>query len=71
MIKLTFNKGEEIYETKYIIREVKMCCERLYSERQLEDCKILDMVANMPTLTLQENISLEGEITLSEAKFGT
>ena len=34
---------------------------------QLEDCEILDMFANMPTLALQEKTSLEGEITLSEA----
>ena len=34
MIRLTLNNGEEIYETKDIIKEVKMFYERLYSDRQ-------------------------------------
>ena len=67
MIRLTLNNGEEIYETKDIIKEVKMFYERLYSDRQLEDCEILDLVEDIPTLTVQENTSLEGEITLDEA----
>ena len=41
--------------------------DRLYSERQVEDCEILDMVQDIPMLTLQEKTSLEGEITLAEA----
>ena len=67
MTKLTLNNGEEIYESKDIIKEVKVFCERLYSERQVEDCEILDMAQNIPMLTLQEKTSLEGEITLAEA----
>ena len=67
MIRLTLNNGEEIYETKDIITEVKMFYERLYSDRQLEDCEILDLVEDIPTLTVQEKTSLEGEITLDEA----
>ena len=42
MTKLTLNNGEEIYESKDIIKEVKVFYERLYSERQVEDCEILD-----------------------------
>ena len=34
MIRLTLNNGEEIYETKDFIKEIKMFYERLYSERQ-------------------------------------
>ena len=64
MTKLTLNNGEEIYKSKDIINEVKVFYERLYSERQVEDCKILDMAQNIPMLTLQEKTSLEGEITL-------
>ena len=67
MIRLTLNNGEEIYETKDIIKEVKMFYERLHSDRQLEDCEILDLVEDIPTLTVQEKTSLEGEITLDEA----
>ena len=67
MIRLTLNNGEEIYETKDIIKEIKMFHERLYSDRQLEDCEILDFVEDIPTLTVQEKTSLEGEITLDEA----
>ena len=67
MTKLTLNNGEEIYESKDIIKEVKVFYERLYSERQVEDCEILDMVQDIPMLTLQEKTSLEGEITLAEA----
>ena len=44
-----------------------MFYERLYSERQVEDCEILDMAEDIPMLTLQEKTSLEGEITLAEA----
>ena len=67
MTKLTLNNGEEIYESKDIIKEVKVFYERLYSERQVEDCEILDMAQNIPMLTLKENTLLEGEITLAEA----
>ena len=44
-----------------------MFYERLYSDRQLEDCEILDLAEDIPTLTVQEKTSLEGEITLDEA----
>ena len=67
MTKLTLNNGEEIYESKDIIKEVKVFYERLYSERQVEDCEILDMAQDIPMLTLQEKTSLKGEITLAEA----
>ena len=43
MTKLTLNNGEEIHESKDITKEVKVFYERLYSERQVEDCEILDM----------------------------
>ena len=48
MTKLTLNNGEEIYESKDIIKEVKVFYERLYSERQVEDCEILDMAQDIP-----------------------
>ena len=67
MTKLALNNGEEIYESKDIIKEVKVFYERLYSERQVEDSEILDMAQDIPMLTLQEKTSLEGEITSDEA----
>ncbi|WP_419617700.1 hypothetical protein, partial [Thiolapillus sp.] len=67
MLKLTLSNGEELYETHDIIKEVKRFYERLYSDRNLGNCEILDMVENIPTLTLQEKLLLEGEITLDEA----
>ena len=68
MTKLTLNNVEEIYESKDVIKEVKkVFYERLYSERQVEDCMILDLAQDIPVLTLQEKTSLEGEITLAEA----
>ena len=70
MTKLTLNNGEEIYESKDIIKEVKVFYERLYSERQVEDCEILDMAQDIPVLILQEKTSLEGEITFSPSSFG-
>ena len=48
---ITLNNGEEIYESKDIIKEVKVFYERLYSERQVEDCEILDMAQDIPMLT--------------------
>ena len=47
--------------------EQSMFYERFYSDRQLEDCEILDLVEDIPTLTVQEETSLEGEVTLDEA----
>ena len=67
MTKLILNNGEEIYESKDIIKKVKVFYKRLSSERQVEDCKILDMAQDIPMMTLQENTFLEGEITLAEA----
>ena len=46
-----------------------MFYERLYSERQVEDCIKLDMAQDIPMLTLQEKTSLEGENTLAETSF--
>ena len=40
MIKLTLSNGEEIYETKDIIKEVKTFYERLYLDRQPLECDI-------------------------------
>ena len=67
MLKLTLSNGEELCETHEIIKEVTTFYERLYSDRNLGKGEILDMVENIPTLTLQEKLSLEGEITLDEA----
>ena len=64
MIKLTANNGEEIHEVEDIIKEIKTFYERLYSDRQVEECEISDLVGDIPTLTLQEKTSLEGKITL-------
>ena len=70
MTKLTLNNVEEIYESKDVIKEVKkVFYERLYSERQVEDCMILDMAQDIPVLTLQEKTSLEGENTLAVTRF--
>ena len=44
MIKLTANNGEEIHEIKDIIKEVKTLYERLYSDRQVDECEISDLV---------------------------
>ena len=46
-----------------------MFYERLYSERQVEDCMILDMAQDIHMLTFQEKTSLEGEITLAVTSF--
>ena len=62
MTKLTMNNGEEIYESKDIITEVKVFYERLYSERQVENCEILDMAQDIPMLTLQEKIRWKGKL---------
>ena len=62
MIRLTLNNGEEIYETKDIIKEVKMFYERLYSDRQLEDCEILDLVEDIPTLTYKKRPHSKGKL---------
>ena len=67
MTKLTLSNGNEIYDSKDIINEVKTFYEKLYSERQVEDCELSDMIEDIPMLTLQDKNSLEGEITLTEA----
>ena len=70
MTKLTLNNGEEIYESRDIIKEgkifyeeAKLFYDRLCSKRRIEDCKILDMAYDIPMLTLQKKTSLEGEIS--------
>ena len=67
MTKLTLNNGEEIYESKDIIKEgkifyeeMKVFYDRLCSKRRIEDCKILDMVHDIPMLTLQEKTAGRG-----------
>ena len=67
MPKLMLSNVEELYETLDIIKEVKTVYERLYSDRNLGNCEILNMVENIPTLTLQEKLSREYKITLDEA----
>ena len=67
MTKLTLSNDDEIHDSKDIINEVKTFYEKLYSERQVEDCESSDMIEDIPMLTLQDKNSLEGEITLTEA----
>ena len=52
MIKLAANNGEKIHEVKDIIIEVKTFYERLYSDRQVEECEISDLVEDILTLTV-------------------
>ena len=52
------------HETKDIIKEEKTVYERLYSDGQKTE--LLDMVEDIPILTLQERTSFGGEITLNE-----
>ena len=66
MTKLTLSNGDETHDRKDIINEVKMFYEKLYSERQVEDCELSDMIKDIPMVTLQDKNSLEGEITLTE-----
>ena len=67
MTKLTLSNGDETHDRKDIINEVKMFYEKLYSERQVEDFEISDMIEDVPMLTLQGKNSPEGEIILTEA----
>ena len=69
MTKLTLNNGEEIYESKDIIKEVKIFYEevkifyeRLCYKRRIEDCKILHMAQDIPVLTLQERLRWKGKL---------
>ena len=54
MLKLMLSIGEELYEIHDIIKEVKTFYERLCSDRNLGNCEILDMVENIPYLTIQK-----------------
>ena len=56
MIKLTANNGEDIHEVKDIIKEVKAFYERLYSDRQVEEYEILDLVEDIPTLHYRKRL---------------
>ena len=62
MIKLTANNGEEIHEVRDIIKEVKTFYERLYSDRQVEECEISNLVEDIPTFDYRKKLHLKGKL---------
>ena len=76
MTKLTLNNGEEIYESKDIIKEgfffceeVKVFYDRLCSKSRIEDCKIFRYGSRYSYADIAGKTSLEGEITLVKVIF--
>ena len=67
MTKRTLSNGDETHHSKDTKNEVETFYEKLYSERQVEDFEISDMIEDVPMLTLQGKNSPEGEIILTEA----
>jgi exonuclease III len=65
MTKIVDN-GKEISDSKQILEKVKLFYEKLYENKEVEQCEINDLVKELPTLNELERESLEGEITYGE-----
>jgi hypothetical protein len=64
--KLEHN-GNTLTAEKEIDNTVNHFYSSLYSEREVEDCEIDNLIKEIPQLSVQEQISLEGELKLDEA----
>ena len=51
-----------VNESNDVIKTNKLSYERLYSDRQVEECEISDLVEDIPTLTLQKRLYLKGKL---------
>ena len=49
------------------MNEVQYFYERLYKSRDVGDCKINELISEIPELSEEQQASLEGEITPEEA----
>jgi hypothetical protein len=65
MTKIVDN-GVEIKDSKHIVDKVKQFYEKLYENKDVEDCEINELVKDLPKLNELESISLEGEISYEE-----
>ena len=62
------NQNEDVLTNqKDILQEVHKFYKTLYTDVQVQDCKIRDLVKEIPRLNEREADNLEGEITLEEA----
>ena len=66
MNKLLLDNGEETTDKRIIIDEVKTFYNNLYSQRDVEDVAMSDLVNNIPSLSENVSNELEGELTLEE-----
>ena len=67
MARLIGRDGSVITDNDGILLEVKNFYETLYEKRSVENCRISDLVENMPILNDDEANSIEGDITFEEA----
>ena len=67
MVTLTDKDDNVLTDSNDILQEVKSFYEKLYKSRDVEDCEISQMVAEIPHLNDDEAERIEGEITLNEA----
>ena len=67
MKKIVDKNGSVLEEPNAIMNEVQCFYERLYKSRDVDDCKIYELVSEIPKLSEEQQVSLKGEITLEEA----
>ena len=67
MVKFTDKNINVLTDSNDILQEVKSFYEKLYKRRDVEDCEISQMVAEIPRLNDDEAERIEGEITVNEA----
>ena len=67
MNKLVTVQGKETWDQKEISNEVGKFYQKLYEKRNVEDCEIADLVKEIPKLSDNAVINIEGKLTLEEA----
>ena len=67
MSKLVRRNGSVIDKTEDIVQETKLFYKELYDEKDCVNCRINEMINNIPTLSEAEAMGIEGEIELEEA----
>ena len=67
MKKIVDKNRSVLEEPNAIMNEVQCFYESLYKSRDVEDCEINELISEIPELSEEQQVSLEGEITLEEA----
>ena len=67
MEKIVDKNGSVLEEPNAIMNEIQCFYEMLYKSRDVDECEINELINEIPKFSEEQQVSLEGKITLEEA----